>query len=59
MVDDGIRSLEDPWHYNQVLMDTLHELEISFVTIASDLKDLNDRIRFVQRHLYGMNSLIK
>jgi len=45
--DDGVRSLENPWNYNKHLFATLEELNIPYVTIGADLKDLDSRVAFV------------
>ncbi|KZT63462.1 hypothetical protein DAEQUDRAFT_733789 [Daedalea quercina L-15889] len=45
--DDGVRSLEDPWQYNKQLFATLEELNIPYVTIGADLKDIDSRVAFV------------
>ena len=45
--DDGVRTLEDPWTYNRRLFETLEELNIPFVTIGADLKDIDSRVAFV------------
>ncbi|KAH9833399.1 AAA domain-containing protein, partial [Rhodofomes roseus] len=46
MRDDGVRSLEDPWNYNKELFATLEELNIPYMTIGADLKDIDSRVAF-------------
>ncbi|KAI8968820.1 AAA domain-containing protein [Trametes punicea] len=45
--DDGIRSLEDPWRYNEALVATLRELDIPYVTIGENIKDIRERVDLV------------
>lgn len=45
--DDGVRALENPWTYNQRLFETLDEMNIPYVTIGADLKDIDSRVAFV------------
>ncbi|KAI0359483.1 hypothetical protein OH77DRAFT_1395516 [Trametes cingulata] len=45
--DDGVRSLEDPWKYNETLFRTLEELGIPYVTIGEETKDISARVEFV------------
>ena len=52
-MDDGIRSLEDPLRYNEVLIATLHELGIRFVEMGESIRDINERVNFVKRCLVG------
>ncbi|GJE97877.1 AAA domain-containing protein [Phanerochaete sordida] len=49
--DDGIRSLEDPWNYNAHLRATLTELGIPLIEIGEDVKDLDQRVDIVRKHL--------
>lgn len=50
--DDGVRSLEDPRVYNTHLFAVMEELEIPFVCIGEERKDIRDRVDFV-RELLG------
>ena len=47
MQDDGVRSLEDPWHYSNVLHVTLSELGISWVVLSKNMMDLTARVEHV------------
>ncbi|KIP05131.1 hypothetical protein PHLGIDRAFT_74753 [Phlebiopsis gigantea 11061_1 CR5-6] len=49
--DDGVRSLEDPWKYNSHLCSTLTELDIPFIEISADMRNLKDRVEYVRGHL--------
>ncbi|KAL4246290.1 P-loop containing nucleoside triphosphate hydrolase [Abortiporus biennis] len=51
VVDDGVRSLEDPWRYNQILARTLDELGVPFVELGEGIRDLRERLEIVKRHL--------
>ncbi|OBZ65909.1 hypothetical protein A0H81_14117 [Grifola frondosa] len=51
MMDDGVRSLEDPWRYNEELYRTLNELEIPFIIIGEETRDIQIRVELVKRHL--------
>ena len=51
VVDDGVRSLEDPIKYNEVLLATLRELELSFIEIGGEMRDLQQRVLFVKQAL--------
>ncbi|EMD32885.1 hypothetical protein CERSUDRAFT_87609 [Gelatoporia subvermispora B] len=51
IVDDGVRSLEDPWRYNSALMKTLDGLEIPYVQIGEETKNIQARIEFVLSYL--------
>ncbi|KAI0666962.1 AAA domain-containing protein, partial [Trametes maxima] len=45
--DDGVRSLQDPWRYNEVLFSTLAELGIPYLLIGKETIDLRERVEFV------------
>lgn len=47
IVDDGVRSLEDPERYNYFLRGLLHELEIPYIEIGQETKDLRARVELV------------
>lgn len=49
--DDGVRSLEDPWNYNNHLCSTLRELSIPFIEIDESVRDLSERVKLVEAHL--------
>ncbi|KAI0644796.1 AAA domain-containing protein [Trametes meyenii] len=49
--DDGVRSLQDPWRYNEVLFSTLAELGIPYLSIGKETIDLRERVEFVLNHL--------
>ena len=42
--DDGVRSLEDPWKYSQVLHATLAELHIPWMVLGAETKNLQARV---------------
>ncbi|KAJ3554368.1 hypothetical protein NM688_g3144 [Phlebia brevispora] len=48
IVDDGVRSLQDPLNYNAQLCNILAELGIQFIEITSTLKELKDRLTEVR-----------
>lgn len=50
-MDDGIRSLEDPVKYNDVLLATLNELEVPFIEIGQEIRSIQDRVQVVKRVL--------
>ena len=43
-MDDGVRSLEDPWRYGEALHDTLADLAIPYVTLGNDVRDIAERV---------------
>ncbi|OJT07640.1 hypothetical protein TRAPUB_1500, partial [Trametes pubescens] len=49
--DDGVRSLEDPWEYNEALFTTLKQLDIPYVVIGQEKKDILARVGFVMERL--------
>ena len=51
LVDDGVRSLEDPWIYNRRLCSTLQELDIPYIEIGESVRDLSERVKLVKSHL--------
>ena len=51
IVDDGVRSLEDPWEYLDELFRILKELQIPYVQIDAKTKGLRDRLNLVKRWL--------
>ncbi|KAH9888526.1 AAA domain-containing protein [Cubamyces lactineus] len=55
--DDGVRSLEDPGRYNSVLVATLRELGIPYVTIGTETKDIRARVNLVLEHLLDVAAL--
>ncbi|KAI0364831.1 hypothetical protein BV20DRAFT_955415 [Pilatotrama ljubarskyi] len=55
--DDGVRSLEDPWKYNDALFSTLEELRIPYVTIGEETKAIDARVDFVISCLKGKLTL--
>jgi len=54
IVDDGVRSLEDPCMYLQALFQTLQELHIRYVELEASVKDLEERVAIVKRYLAGI-----
>lgn len=56
--DDGVRSLEDPWEYNEQLYATMTELNIPFVTIGEERKDLRERVEFLKQFLQSERTLL-
>ncbi|KAI0343648.1 hypothetical protein BDW22DRAFT_1356136 [Trametopsis cervina] len=50
--DDGIRSLDDPSSYHTTLCNLLTELNIPFIQIDEEMKDLTERVLFVENHLH-------
>ncbi|KAI0712795.1 AAA domain-containing protein [Cerioporus squamosus] len=54
LVDDGVRSLEDPWRYNGVLYKTLADLAIPYITLGATVKDVAERVDYVVRYLTGV-----
>ncbi|TFK82321.1 hypothetical protein K466DRAFT_590602 [Polyporus arcularius HHB13444] len=51
LVDDGVRSLEDPWRYNEELYKTLANLEIPYITLGGAVKGILGRVDYVVRYL--------
>ena len=51
IIDDGIRSLQDPLNYTAQLCLILTELDISFIVIPEELKNLDERVALVKSHL--------
>ena len=56
MEDDGVRSLEDPKKYGEVLQHTLDELGIAYITLGEPVEDLIERVRYVMEELGRTNS---
>lgn len=56
--DDGIRSLEDPWAYTSCLFQILRDLEIPWVEIGDEMKDLNGRVKLVKTYFYDTDNPI-
>ncbi|KZT10827.1 uncharacterized protein LAESUDRAFT_809721 [Laetiporus sulphureus 93-53] len=56
MIDDGVRSLEDPWIYLQTLHATLDELKIPYIVIGEDTRDINHRVGLVRHYLKNSHS---
>ena len=48
--DDGVRSLEDPWAYNTTLFQTLQDLQVQYIEIGEETKDLKERVEHVLAH---------
>lgn len=49
-MDDGVRSLEDPWEYLGELFNTLKELDIPYFELGEPVKNLQERVRLVRRY---------
>ncbi|KAM5545224.1 hypothetical protein V8D89_001335 [Ganoderma adspersum] len=49
--DDGVRSLEDPLRYGNVLRHMLDELGITYITLGESMKDLREREAYVMEEL--------
>lgn len=48
VVDDGVRSLEEPGQYSKELLATLDELDIPCYEVREEMKDLRERVRYVK-----------
>ena len=56
MEDDGVRSLEDPRRYGDVLQRILGELWIAYTTLGESVKDLDERVAVVEGELARMKN---
>ncbi|OCH91053.1 hypothetical protein OBBRIDRAFT_753829 [Obba rivulosa] len=56
LTDDGVRSLEDPWKYNEVLTTMLHNLGIPFIQIGEETKDIGTRVELVRNCLQAAST---
>lgn len=50
-MDDGIRSLKDPIHFNAFFCNTLEKLGIPFIEIQPNVREIQARVAFVRKHL--------
>ena len=53
--DDGVRSLEDPQKYGNVLQHILEELGIAYISLGELVKDLGERVTCVKKELERIN----
>ncbi|RPD58075.1 hypothetical protein L227DRAFT_577438 [Lentinus tigrinus ALCF2SS1-6] len=51
LVDDGVRSMEDPRRYGEALHSTLAEFEIPYITLGEAMRDISQRVDYVVRYL--------